>query len=1048
MKLLRLHIDGFGRFAKRSFGPFERPVTVFYGLNEAGKSTLLEFIRRVFFGFPDGRSSSNPYPPLAGGQHGGNVTIVSDNGESVTVQRFQGTGGGSVRLTAASGEPLPEGELSRLLGHHSKDVFQNVFTFTLDELHDEALLKDDSVNAQIFAAGMGATKLPDALRTLKGDKRNLFLKGGSNHEIVKAMEKIEKIESHLSQVENNAEEYARLTAHLNEVKGELEGLSRCRQKYQSQLDRQRQLESAWDDWNSLIEVDRLLAELPTIDSFPIKGVNRLETLEERIRTAQEEYDSADKVVEEAKADADVVIEHEAILRHSPNIRKLEQGRTSFDNSVRDLRKRMDELEDHKKSLAANLKDLGPDWDEARLESFDLSMTVREEISRFQVRLREDGDVLNRTKAAFDQDKKALVEAEKAKNKAERDISTSMKPILDSNQIRKQRDLIRRAKSRLDSISRVNQRVYDLQRQLDSLKSAVPPAGGPGGSRVAATVSLVLGIALLLAGAIISGPVLPVVIIEIGGIAFVGIAAYLYATGRSSRGAAAESPLTVPVREALCKTETELKNLQSALKQEAAPLGLEAIDEPALIAAEGTLDEYQGRVDRRERLTEALESAKDLTAQRNTQTQLSREAVEGAMSAFGATESKWRQWLADRNLRQTFSPQTVVELRGKVELGIARLLNVRNWRQRIGAIQKAIDDYAVIVAHLASDFGVRFDRNDNSTIAAAADRLIELYKEVDGKVKDRTAAEDDWGKAKRQLAERDRALHKAEEEKQGLLQSGRASDAEDFRNRAEMVTRRINLEEKRRGALGRLQRLSGPGAPLVALKERLRDTDIQAIHEEVLRLNEKHDEINKDISRSSTERGEIQSDLKKLTSEEDSSRLRVERHRLLEVMRGHAREWVIRTIAENLLKKAQGRFERERQPGVIRHAESFFKDITGGRYQTVFSPLGRSEIQVTDSAGDPKQPVQLSRGTREQLFLSLRFGLIKELGQRSERLPVIVDEALVNFDPERGLRAARAFVELSQTNQVLVFTCHPTIVELFQSAAAKLGVQQIEVVRIG
>ena len=76
-------------------------------------------------------------------------------------------------------------------------------------------------------------------------------------------------------------------------------------------------------------------------------------------------------------------------------------------------------------------------------------------------------------------------------------------------------------------------------------------------------------------------------------------------------------------------------------------------------------------------------------------------------------------------------------------------------------------------------------------------------------------------------------------------------------------------------------------------------------------------------------------------------------------------------------------------------------MTCGRYESVFSPLGSSEIHVTDSEGRSKQPHQLSRGTREQLFLALRFGLIRELAQRSERLPVIVDEALVNFDPDRG-----------------------------------------------
>ena len=71
-------------------------------------------------------------------------------------------------------------------------------------------------------------------------------------------------------------------------------------------------------------------------------------------------------------------------------------------------------------------------------------------------------------------------------------------------------------------------------------------------------------------------------------------------------------------------------------------------------------------------------------------------------------------------------------------------------------------------------------------------------------------------------------------------------------------------------------------------------------------------------------------------------------------------------------------------------------------------------------------------------MALRFGLIREFGEQTERLPVVVDEVLVNFDPERALRAAAAFLELSQTNQVLVFSCHPAVVETFQRAAAESG----------
>jgi uncharacterized protein YhaN len=132
---------------------------------------------------------------------------------------------------------------------------------------------------------------------------------------------------------------------------------------------------------------------------------------------------------------------------------------------------------------------------------------------------------------------------------------------------------------------------------------------------------------------------------------------------------------------------------------------------------------------------------------------------------------------------------------------------------------------------------------------------------------------------------------------------------------------------------------------------------------------------------------------------------------------------------------------------VRHAQEFFNAITDGRYRQVYAPLGEQTITVTDANGNTKQPSQLSRGTREQLFLSLRFGLIRELGQRTEPLPVVVDEVLVNFDPDRALRAAVAFTELSKTNQVLVFTCHPTVVDRFHNAAGELNVEKPDVVEI-
>lgn len=54
MKLLDLHIDGFGKFHDRTIS-FQDGINIIYGKNEAGKSTLHTFIRGMLFGIERGR---------------------------------------------------------------------------------------------------------------------------------------------------------------------------------------------------------------------------------------------------------------------------------------------------------------------------------------------------------------------------------------------------------------------------------------------------------------------------------------------------------------------------------------------------------------------------------------------------------------------------------------------------------------------------------------------------------------------------------------------------------------------------------------------------------------------------------------------------------------------------------------------------------------------------------------------------------------------------------------------------------------------------------
>ncbi len=1047
MRITNLHIDGFGRFADRSFGPLERPVTVFYGPNEAGKSTLLEFIRRILFGFPDGRTRANPYPALSGGRYGGRVTIATDAGEGITIQRSSGRGDAAVSVTTDTGETLPESELSRLLGNHSRSVFQNIFAFTLDELNNESLLNDDSVNLQIYSAGIGAMRLPDALAALDRQKREIFVPRGSSQSVPKITTEIERTNSELQEIAGYATEFRRQSDRLAEIERELGEVGARRLQIASEHDRLENLERAWESWNELISAEQRLAELPAVKAFPENGVIRLETLEAQAEAARDEQLAADERVQRIRANVDEEIEHLTILERSSEVRALERGRGAFDQSVKDLPERRAELSTKRSELKTSLANLGTDWDTARLDKFDLSLVVREEVADYGQRLQNARASVANSQTALAQEEATLADAAEATQRAQSEHDAATPPELDENDIRERRRRIRQSRTTLDELGRVEDRSRDLQAQIVDGPATSAAGSQAGRSRLLAGALGVVGVALLVAGLWLAATTFGAgAILAAIGAVLSTVAVFWFVRGRSN-GQPTASPAAARIRRQIGEVDDQLAGIRSRLQADAEALDLAALDSDTLLEAAETLDAADATLREWRQLETTLAQATERVERQTQRRDDAQQAVQDAQATLEAEQRAWQSWLEQRGLLSTFTPDGIQELRTLVDLARTHHRDVMEMENRIAAIQTDIDEFLGSARPLAESHGFEAEWSDYPRVAGVADDIIELHRDVTEAARTRADAEKELEEAEQDLEARRKSQQGVVDLITTLLKLGESEDVEDFRTRAQIFQERTTLAATISGALDQMQRISGPGDALEALRFTLSNTDLQTIRDSVRQCEAQLEQIDEQRSELDTERGSIRTRLDGLASEEDSSRLRLERHRLSEELQGHARDWAVRTIAESLIRQAQGKFERERQPDVIRHAERFFLDVTDGAYQGVYSPLGSSEINVRDAAGNIRTPQQLSRGTREQLFLALRFGLILEMGQHSERLPVIVDEALVNFDPTRGTRAAGSFIDLAETNQVLVFTCHPQIVDWFVDAAGQRGIDEPDIVRI-
>ena len=106
-------------------------------------------------------------------------------------------------------------------------------------------------------------------------------------------------------------------------------------------------------------------------------------------------------------------------------------------------------------------------------------------------------------------------------------------------------------------------------------------------------------------------------------------------------------------------------------------------------------------------------------------------------------------------------------------------------------------------------------------------------------------------------------------------------------------------------------------------------------------------------------------------------------------------------------------------------------VTDGHHRSLSVVDG--DLSIVDHRGRRLTTDDLSRGTVEQLYLCVRFGLAAEMSTHAP-LPFVMDDVLVNFDPERTELMAGVIADLARSHQVLVFTCQPSTVDALVTAA--------------
>lgn len=163
MWIKKVHIVGFGQFNQQTFD-FVQGLQVVQGLNEAGKTTLHQFLFDMIFGFPQAKGRKiNTYEPLDKGPYGGSMQFEVDH-QLYELERLGRTQTVMTLTAVGSGQQFadPEAMLTKLLGPVDRELYLAIFSFD-----QEALMNIFSLKPDDFAAYLRTLATPGAQNWLE-----------------------------------------------------------------------------------------------------------------------------------------------------------------------------------------------------------------------------------------------------------------------------------------------------------------------------------------------------------------------------------------------------------------------------------------------------------------------------------------------------------------------------------------------------------------------------------------------------------------------------------------------------------------------------------------------------------------------------------------------------------------------------------------------------------------------------------------------------------------------------------------------------------------
>lgn len=1006
MKISEIQIQQFGVWKNLTLPIKNSGLNVIYGPNEAGKSTLLRFVRSLLYGYtnPAGKSADIT------SDCDGSLAVLAA-GKKIRIRRTSKHGTRGLVSITGKNEPLSDDQvLTELLAGTDEAIFENIFAIGLHELQELATLDHNSVSQKLYSLTLGSKgKTLLGVSQLLEHERQRFVSNGSPHgsEHASLLQQVAELTKRIGEADQRFADAGSLRQKTRGLEQAIRQLTQRQNEINSEERHLAFMNQVWKPWIRVREIESQLSDNADFASFPADGFERFKENERELKTLIGQRGDFRKQMDGFRSQWKSNPNRSAIGRNASAIASFVEQREWLKEIIDNVRTLDRDSTTAKQAVDKTLASMPKGWSIQRLESVDTSPKAHFQILELARGYQSALSIRRRFRRRYDRlSNRCRQQTGKLKEQAQTFGGRSVDDALaqTSQQL-----------AHLVRLEQLNSREKELREKLNRLKQQVHLGEGNWGIPLWMVAMLWLfGLAGI--GFVIAGIYAGVTDGWIAGGAYALLAAtcgvlnWAMGTHYERAGQTFVEELYNEVQTAeieLRKTEESADRLvtKELTDYSQSLIRIEDSRQAEIIRlpnkADGLASRYEidqkwsgitpriWDVESFATVRKHLESRKsDLdefvalhkTLQTNRQ-RLSRwrKQMQALQNRVSVRRQSWCDFLRKLGLAETVRVNEAFDIWQKVvEANDQR----RNWKIKSNELQsqqRIVHAFCQRIEKLGTRISNwDFDYTKPLDVLTAWNEELQAFRrqrqEIAGSKKQYSL----FRKNERSLSPKIRQLKK---QQSSLMLQANVDDKEQFLKRMSKFQQTQELRNRLEEARRELDAVATQHAGLAIVEEDLFSFSPAKHEEKIELLGLEKDENQTELEKLHQQLGSAKQGASEIENNHQTTLLRFERQRLKDQIQDIEEKWCAVQLADQSLQTIRSRFERDSQPETLLLASKYLNKLTAGAYKQVWTRLDQHRLLVEDERGQNRSVKELSNGTREQLFLAIRLALVDEFRQQ-------------------------------------------------------------------